>query len=83
MVSNRNMIVSYYVTQDEATGVCTVVSTSAGNDAFEVSEADKIGSNVVGHLIFSYLKFIPSAEGGYDIEQASCFNPEGWLPGFV
>ena len=60
-----------------------MLSSSTGNEAFEESEAERIGSNVVGHLIFSYLRFEPIAEGGYNIEQASCFNPEGWLPGFV
>ena len=82
-VSNRTMFVTYYFSSDESTGVITIASSSTGNDAFEESEVDRIDGNVVGHLLMSYYRFEPHSEGGYNIEASSCFNPEGWLPGFV
>ena len=68
LTSDRNMFVTYYIKRDEATGAVTLLSTSTGNDAFETSEEELIGSNVVGHLVMSYVHFEPSSEGGFNIE---------------
>ena len=55
---------------------------SIGNQHFEESETEAIGSQVVGVIPCSYVRYTPR-EGGYDIEQASCFDAQGWLPGFI
>ena len=31
----------------------------------------------------SYVRMEPISTGGYMIEQVSCFNPKGWIPGFI
>uniref|UniRef100_A0A7S3I717 Uncharacterized protein n=1 Tax=Favella ehrenbergii TaxID=182087 RepID=A0A7S3I717_9SPIT len=82
IVSDRTMFITYYNSKDAATRATTIVSGSEGNAAFEESEVEQIDGRVVGHLVVTYISFVP-AETGYTVEQVSCFNPEGWIPGFV
>ena len=82
MVSDRTMFITYYPIKDEATGTVTMCAGSIGNQHFEESETEAIGSHVVGVIPCSYVRFTPR-EGGYDVEQASCFDAQGWLPGFI
>ena len=48
------MFVTYYIDHDEATGIYTIVSGSEGNEHFNESEVEAIGSREIGHLIISY-----------------------------
>ena len=81
-VSNRSIIISYYFRKNEETGEIVILSASSGNDHLAESCAELIGSNVFATLEVSYMRLTPF-DGGYDIEQVSCFDPKGWIPGFV
>ena len=82
-VSDRSMFLSYYITNDAETGIVTIIAGSAGKEALaEQYATELVGNNIVGNLVTSYMRLEPF-EGGYNIEQVSCFDCKGWIPGFI
>ena len=82
-VSNRSMFVRYYIQKDSGDSGCvTITSGSRGLEEVEASHTALSQQNVVGDLILSYMRLEPF-ENGYNIEQVSCFDPKGWIPGFI
>ena len=81
MVSNRSMFVTYFIRKSE-NGEVLILAGSTGNDRFNESHVDLVQGGEQGELKISYQRFIP-IEGGYNVEQVSCFDAKGWLPGFV
>ena len=73
---------TYYIEKDEATGCVTITSGSPGNDHLAETYPELAGSTVIANLSISYMKFEPF-EGGYNVEQVSCFNTNGWIPGVI
>ena len=67
MVYNRSTFVTFYTTQDEATGVKTICTGSEGNDHLMEQEAESVGSNVHSCLVGNYCRMTPK-EGGYEVE---------------
>ena len=81
-ISDRSLFVTYYKEKDEESGCVTITSGSPGNDDLAEKHTELAGSTVVANLSISYQKFEPF-EGGYNIEQVSCFDANGWIPGGV
>ena len=79
---NRSTFVTRYITKDEASGVVTLMLGSEGNDHLHTQYADAVGSNVQSNLVGNYSKITP-VEGGYEVEQVTCFDLAGWIPGFI
>ena len=82
-VSNRSLFLTYYVEKDSETGTVSILSSSKGTENLIESQAELVGRNVIADLTVSYLRLEPVSTGGYDIEQVSCFDPKGWIPGFI
>ena len=79
---NRSTFVTRYMTKDEATGSVQMILCSEGNDHLHAQYADAVGSNVQSNLVGNYSKLVP-VEGGYEIEQVTCFDLAGWIPAFI
>ena len=82
VVSGRSIVTTYYIREDTDSGAITIISGSAGNDEVAASLTELIGNNVVGDMVVSYMHMVPY-EGGYNIEQVTCFDPKGWIPSFI
>ena len=82
-VSNRSLFLTYYVEKDSDTGTVSILSSSKGTENLIESQAELVGRNVIAELTVSYLRLEPISTGGYNIEQVSCFDPKGWIPGFI
>ena len=79
---NRSTFVTRYMTKDEATGSVQMMLCSEGNDHLHAQYVDAVGSNVQSNLVGNYSKLVP-VDGGYEIEQVTCFDLAGWIPAFI
>jgi len=83
-VANRCAIAAVYNIDSRDSDGFVHLATSKGNKAIEEASSTLIGKDVLSHIIASYNKFEPCADGsGIMITSVACIDAAGDLPSFV